>query len=137
MIMKTFFALGNDHPQILVKLEDCVLQAMISISEGKSCEYAMDTLYSELFSMEKDLAKDNEALTWFNLVTAPFAIPSIPPPSKFPSKYLAGVFIYLNLFLCLTSVDQFATFLMTNLKVSGAYLKLDIVLKKLPKKQEG
>ena len=56
MIMKTFFALGNDHPQTLVKLKDCVLQAIISISEGKSCEYAMDTLYSELFSMEKDLA---------------------------------------------------------------------------------
>ena len=56
MIMKTFFALGNDHPQTLVKLKDCVLQAIILISEGKSCEYAMDTLYSELFSMEKDLA---------------------------------------------------------------------------------
>ena len=137
MIMKNFFTLGNDRPQILVKLEDCVLQAIILISEGKSREYAMDTLYSELFSMEKDLAKDNEALTWFNLVTAPFAIPSMPPPSKFPSKSSAGVFIYLNLFLCLTSMDQFATSLMTNLKVSGAYLKLDIVLKKFPKKQEG
>ena len=97
----------------------------------------MDTLYSQLFSMEKDLAKENEALTWFNLATAPFAISSTPPPSKFPSKSSAGVFVYLNLFLCLTSVDQFATFLMTNLKVSGTYLKLDIVLKKLPKKQEG
>ena len=71
-----------------------VLQAIISISEGKSREYAMDTIYSQLFSMEKDLAKDNEALTWFNLVTAPFAIPSTPPPSKFPSKSSAGVFIY-------------------------------------------
>ena len=110
MIMKTFFVLGNDHPQILVKLEDCVLQATISILEGKSREYAMDILYSELFSMEKDLAKDNEALTWFNLAMAPFAIPSTPPPSKFPSKSLAGVFIYLNLFLCLTSMDQFTTF---------------------------
>ena len=56
MIMKTFFVLGNDRPQILVKLEDCVLQAIISISEWKSHEYAMDTLYSQLFSMEKDLA---------------------------------------------------------------------------------
>ena len=63
MIMKTFFALGNDRSQILIKLEDCVLQAIISILEGKSCEYAMDTLYSQLFSMEKDLAKDNKALT--------------------------------------------------------------------------
>ena len=62
MIMKTFFALGNDCPQTLVKLEDCVLQAIILISEGKLCEYAMDTLYSQLFSMERDLAKDNEAL---------------------------------------------------------------------------
>ena len=87
-----------------------VVQAIILILEGKSREYAMDTLYSELFSMEKDLAKDNEALTWFNLAMAPFAIPSMPPPSKFPSKYLAGVFVYLNLFLCLTSMDQFATF---------------------------
>ena len=137
MIMKTFFTLGNDHPQILVKLEDCVLQAIISILEGKSHEYAMDTLYSELFSMEKDLDKDNEALTWFNLAMAPFSIPSMPPPSKFPSKSSAGVLVYLSLFLCLTSMDQFATFLMTNLKVSGAYLKLDIVLKKIPKKQEG
>ena len=34
-------------------------------------------------------------------------------------------------------MDQFATFLMTNLKVSGAYLKLDIVLKKFPKKTGG
>ena len=54
--MKTFFMLGNDQPQILVKLEDCGLQEIILISEGKSCEYAMDTLYSQLFSIDKDLA---------------------------------------------------------------------------------
>ena len=36
MIIKIFFTLGNDHPQILVKLEDCVLQAIISISTYSS-----------------------------------------------------------------------------------------------------
>ena len=95
MIMKTFFALGNDHPQILIKLEDCVLQAIILISEGKLREYAMDTLYSELYSMEKDLAKDNEALTWFNLAMAPFAIPSMPHhPNSLPNLWLVCSFIY-------------------------------------------
>ena len=93
MIMKTF-VLGNDCPQILVKLEDCVLQAIISISEGKSCEYAMDTLYSELFSMEKDLAKDNEALTWFNLVMAPLLfLPCPHHPNFLPNLWLVCSFI--------------------------------------------
>ena len=94
MIMKTFFVLGNDHPQILIKLEDCVLQAIISISEGKSCEYAMDTLYSQLFSMEKDLAKDNEALTWFNLRWPPLLfLPHPHHPNFLPNLCLVCLFI--------------------------------------------
>jgi hypothetical protein len=82
MILKVFQALGNDRPQILVQLEDCVIQAIISISEGKLRENAMETLYSQLLSLEKDLVNDSKALAWFRLATASSATPSTPRPSS-------------------------------------------------------
>jgi len=89
---KIFLALGNDRPQILVQLEDHVLQAIIGISEGKSREDAMDSLYSQILALEKDLDNNDDALNWFNLCTA--VIPPTPEPSEIPSAPLAGVQIY-------------------------------------------
>lgn len=89
-IEKTFFVFGNDRPEILVKLENCVLQAIVDISEGKSREIAMDALYSQLSSLYGDLAKDNVALGWFDIATATTAAPSTPPPSEFPSSPSGG-----------------------------------------------
>lgn len=67
-----FFALGNDRPQILVQLEDHVLHAVIHISEGKATQDAIDTLYSQILSLQEGLASDLVASNWFNL--------SIPTP---------------------------------------------------------
>jgi hypothetical protein len=79
-----FEALGNERPQILIQLEDCVLKGIIAISEGKPREEAMHTLYSQLLSLKKDLDNDENALTWFYLP------PPIPPPiPQFPTTPLA------------------------------------------------
>lgn len=89
MINKCFLALGNDRPQTLVQLEDCVLKAIMSISLGKSREEVMGHLYSQILSLEKELAFDDVALNWFNfpnpknLKKADFEVPSTPPPSEF------------------------------------------------------
>jgi hypothetical protein len=93
MMNQTFLALGNKRPQIIVELEDFVLEAVISISEGRSRESAMDKLYSQLSSLEDNLVKDDEAMSWFNLATAPFFIPSTPPPSEFLIQPWAGMSI--------------------------------------------
>ena len=85
-IIKVFIALGNDRPQILVKLEDSVLEAIIAISEGKSSENALDALYSQVVLLEKDLKSDNDAMNWFNLVTTCSSALPTPPASVFPSK---------------------------------------------------
>ena len=77
-----FITLGNDRPPILIRLEDEVLQAVIAISQGKSRQDVMQTLHSQLESLEKDLAADDRALNWFNLPTAPASISSTPPPSE-------------------------------------------------------
>ena len=45
-------ALGNNRPQILLRLEDCVLNAVISITEGKTRENIIDDLYSQISSLE-------------------------------------------------------------------------------------
>ena len=95
-VEKTFFAFGNDRPHILIKLENCVLQAIIGISEGNSRENAMDILYSELSSLYDDLAKDDVAMAWFDIARAPTAIPSTPPPSEFPSSPGGGIFDIFN-----------------------------------------
>ena len=79
-IRKMFEALGNERPQILIQLEDCVLNSIIAISEGKPREEAMHTLYSQLLSLKKDLDNDENALTWFYLP---------PPTPEYPSTPLA------------------------------------------------
>jgi hypothetical protein len=88
---KIFVALGNDRPQILVQLEDCVLEAIVAISEGKPRENAMQNLYSNLTGLEKALIDDKDALTWFNLSKDDIVSPSTLPPSTLrPSTPPAG-----------------------------------------------
>lgn len=86
--IQMFIALGNNRPQILVKLEDKVLEAIIAISDGTSPEKVLDTLYLQVLLLEKDLSGDIEAMNWFNIFSDGFSIPT-PPPSVFystPSK---------------------------------------------------
>ena len=83
-IFKVFVALGNNHPQILVNLEDKILEGIVTISEGTSPKNVLDSLYSEVLLVEKDLSNDVEAMTWFNLLTPNYSLPSTPPPSVFP-----------------------------------------------------
>jgi hypothetical protein len=90
---KIFHALGNNRPQILVQLEDHVLQAVVDILDGKSCDNAVDNLYSQILSLEDDLANDHEALEWFNLSKSASSIPFTPPPSEFPSIPSEGLSI--------------------------------------------
>jgi len=89
-IFKIFIGLGNNRPKILVELEDCVLRAIIAISEGKSLDHELDALHSQISSLEKDLANDEEALGWFNLVTSAPPMPPTPPASAYPSTPSAG-----------------------------------------------
>lgn len=86
---KTSLALGNNRPKILVQLEDHVLRAIISLSEGMSREKAIDTLYTQILALKEDLANDEVALAWFDLARAPCDFPSTPPKSKFSSSLLA------------------------------------------------
>lgn len=116
-IKKIFLALGNDRPQILVQVEDCVLQAIIAISEGNSSETIIDTLYSKITSLEKDLGRDDEALNWFNLTF--LATPSTALQPEIPSTPLTGVLIHFTILIhCLTRMKQDLTFLRIGLKVS-------------------
>jgi hypothetical protein len=85
-----FLLLGNDHPQILIQLEDCVIRAIIALSEGKSMEKAMDDLHSQLSSLVVDLRNDDIALAWFNLEKPPLENPSNLPPYEFPSSHTAA-----------------------------------------------
>lgn len=85
-----FFALGNDRPAILVQLEDCVLKAVIAISEGKARENVMDKLYSDISVLEKDLIKDEKALAWFDLLNDDSFAPSTPMPPAFTSTPFTG-----------------------------------------------
>lgn len=79
---KIFVALGNNRPQILLQLEDYVLQAIIDISKGSLNEDALDTLYSQILSLENVLSNDNEAMNWFNLSVTSNPAPSTPPLSQ-------------------------------------------------------
>jgi hypothetical protein len=88
---KIFSALGNNRPQILVQLEDFVLQAIVAISEGKPRDPVMDSLHAQVLSLEQDLAKDKDALAWFDLSIAVPVTPSTPPAlSKIPSTPFPG-----------------------------------------------
>lgn len=87
-ITEMFIALGNNRPQVLVNVEDKVLEAIVAVSDGMSPQKVLDVLYSEVFLLEKDLSSDVEAMSWFDLFTDDFSIPT-PPPSAFhstPSK---------------------------------------------------
>ena len=84
-IKKVFEALGNERPQILIQLEDCVLDGIVALSEGVPREEAMHTLYSKMSSLKMDLDNDDNALSWFNFSSNAFAIPSTPATSEFSS----------------------------------------------------
>jgi hypothetical protein len=75
-------ALGNDRPRILLQLEDCIIHAIIGISEGKIIEEVFDSLYSQILLLEKDLENDDNALKWFNISTSSISTPSTPIPSE-------------------------------------------------------
>jgi hypothetical protein len=120
-IIKIFNALGNDRPQILVRLEDCVLEGIISISEGKPLEEAMQTLHSQISSSMADLCKDDEAMSWFNLSNNVFAVQSTPLPSEIPSTPLGREFFSFHLFLFLTFLKISPIILRAASKVSVVY----------------
>jgi hypothetical protein len=85
--LQIFKALGNERPLSLVRVEDCVLDGIVAISEGKPRLEVMETLHSQISLLIKDLADDDVALSWFNL--------SSPPQSELPSTPSAREFIYL------------------------------------------
>ena len=87
---KIFLALGNNRPKILVKLEDCVLQAVLEIAQGKSTEGVIDGLCSQVESLHEDLGNDDEALNWFNLCSPAFSAPMTPSASNLRPNRLAG-----------------------------------------------
>jgi hypothetical protein len=87
---KVFIALGNDRPQILFDLEDKVLEAIISICEGRSREDVMETLCSQLRALEQKLVEDEAALTWFDFNNAAASSSSTPLPSEGQSNPLPG-----------------------------------------------
>jgi hypothetical protein len=120
-VLKIFLSLGNDRPEILVRAEDCVLKAIISISEGKPRESVMETLYSQLFPLQNDLLNDSKSLAWFDLATAPSATPSTPRPSESPPESCTGESFQLNLILFLTSLTQCPIFYKMHVMVSGAH----------------
>ena len=93
---KIFISLGNERPQILVRLEDCVLEAIIAISEGKPREETMQNLHSHILSLLKDLKEDDEAMRWFNLHPESVA-ESTALAFDFPSTPLASTFIFILL----------------------------------------
>ena len=65
--MKVFAVLGNNWPQVLIQLEDCVLHGILTISAGKSSEEVIGTIYSQLQSLEKELTSNSVALNWFDI----------------------------------------------------------------------
>lgn len=90
-IEKIFEALGNNRPEILIRLEDHVIQAIIAISEGKSLDDALDNLHSQFLPLEKDLANDKDALTWFKLSTtaSSISLTATSTTSEFPCTPLS------------------------------------------------
>jgi hypothetical protein len=89
-------ALGNNSPQILVNLKDCVLEAVLDILEGKLTKSVIDALYLQIESLQKDLGNDNEALDWFHLSSRTIVAPLTPEAHPNP---LAGQLIHFN-FIC-------------------------------------
>jgi hypothetical protein len=85
-----FQALGNERPQILVRLENYVLDAIVAISEGKSRENVMHDLYSQILPLENDLRNESSAMAWFDFSTAFVPVSSTPELSEYPSTPSAG-----------------------------------------------
>jgi hypothetical protein len=85
-----FQALGNERPQILVRLENYVLDAIVSISEGKSRENVMQDLYSQMLPLENDLRNEPSAMAWFDFSTPSAPASSTPELSEYPSTPFAG-----------------------------------------------
>jgi hypothetical protein len=90
-IKKIFVALGNDRPQILVRLEDFVIHAIIDISKGMSSECAIDKIHSEIQSLLKDLTDDHDALNWFDLSAKDISSHLNSPSPDFPATPFQGV----------------------------------------------
>lgn len=91
-----FITLGNNRPKILVQLENCVLQAVLDIAQGKSTEDVIGALCSQVESLQEDLGNDNEASNWFNLSSPAFSAPLTPPASDLRPNRLAGKCIQNN-----------------------------------------
>ena len=105
-MIKIFNVLGNERPGILVKIEDCILEAIIALSEGQLRENAINDLYSKIMVLEHDLCKDESALTWFNFPTSS-RIPSTPPLSGLPVTPSSGLSNLFNSFHLLTVNEGF------------------------------
>jgi hypothetical protein len=91
-IIKLFIALGNNRPPILVQLEDYVLQGIVGVMEGRSHEDVLDTIFSQIESIEDHLTGNEDALNWFSLYSMdPVSASPRPPPSGIPSTPVAGM----------------------------------------------
>jgi hypothetical protein len=93
-------ALGNNRPPILVKLEDCVLEAILDILAGKLTEPVIDALYLRIELLQKDLWNDDEALNWFALSKLAVSVPLTPAHRP---THLAGLSIHFNSFVYLAN----------------------------------
>jgi hypothetical protein len=78
---------------LAIRLKDQVLQAITCISEGKSLDNAMSTLYCQIRSMEEELADDEAALNWFKFTTTE---PSETTTPNIPSTPLASMSHHLQ-----------------------------------------
>ena len=88
-------------------IENCILEAIIALSEGQSRENAMHDLYSKILLLENDLCKDESALTWFNFPSS-FCIPSTPSSSGLPVTSSSGLSISFYSFHFLTVNEGFS-----------------------------
>ena len=96
---KIFLALGNNCLSILIKLEDCVLEAIFDISEGKSTESVVDALHCQVEALHKDLVNNENALKWFHLFSPALSAPLTPPVTAPCPTALAGLFIHSGITL--------------------------------------
>jgi hypothetical protein len=106
---KIFSDLGNTRPEILVRLEDYVLECIISISEGNSREEAMQILYSQISSSMESLRSDKIAMSWFDLSSG-FHTDSTSPIFQYPATPSTREFIKFHVSLCLTSLKMSSIF---------------------------
>jgi hypothetical protein len=81
-----YLALGNSRPTTLVKLENCVLQAVLDICSGNATKPTIDTLYISVERLLKDLRNDDQALNWFNISSPALSAPLTPLHRPHPGK---------------------------------------------------